>query len=137
MFDAEADDSASFDCETDPPFPLLAMRIGPLSLRAPTCQADESASASCPIQLDWPSACTAGPEEQPHMEAACCWLPDCVTGAVFEADAFDDTSFDCVSDPSSPQLAMRTGSLTFDAPIWVAEDAAAAPWSTELDWPVA
>jgi hypothetical protein len=60
-----------------------------------------------------------------------------VTGAVFEADASDDTSFDCVSDPSLPGLAIRIGSLRFDAPIWVAEDAAAAPWSTELDWPIA
>ena len=113
------------------------MRTGPLSFLAPICQAEESAPACWPIQLDWPSACTAGPDEQPHGEAACCWLPHCVTGAVFEADAEDSASFFCVSAPSLPPEAMRTGALTFDAPSWVAEDAAAASWPTELDWPIA
>src|SRR6476660_8779263 len=65
---AEADDSASFDCDTVPPFPQLAMRIGPLSFVAPICFAEENPAASWPISLDCPSACTAGPEEQPQLE---------------------------------------------------------------------
>ena len=49
-----------------------------------------------------------------------------MTGAAFVADAEDSASFFCVRDPSLPPEAMRIGSLVFDAPSWVAEEAAAA-----------
>src|SRR4029077_8285192 len=132
VFVASAEDSTPLDCETAPPLPSLAIRTGPLSFEAPTCAAEESPIPSCPISLDWPSACPAGPDEQPHLEEACCCVAVCVTGAVLEALASDETSLDCVTDPSLPSLPTLTGWFTLDGWICSALDAAAAPCSTEL-----
>ena len=56
MFAAEADESASFSCDTEPPPPSEAMRIGSFEFDAPSCVADEAASAACSTELDWPIA---------------------------------------------------------------------------------
>jgi hypothetical protein len=137
VFVAVAEDIASFDCETAPPFPQLSIRIGPLSFVAPTCVAEDKPIASWPISLDWPIACTAGPPWQPQPEGDWYWVPVCVTGAVFVAVADDAALFDWVSEPSLPPEAMRTGSLVFEAPNWSADEAAKPSWPISLDWPIA
>jgi hypothetical protein len=56
VFVAEADDSASFFCDTDPSLPYEPMRIGSFEFDAPNWFADEAASAACSTELDCPIA---------------------------------------------------------------------------------
>jgi hypothetical protein len=56
VFVADAEDSASFSCVSDPSFPYDPMRIGSLELEAPSWFADEAANAPWPISLDCPIA---------------------------------------------------------------------------------
>src|SRR6185437_8253774 len=54
VFVASADDVASFDCVTLPPWHALHTRTGSAELPAPICFADESAALSWPTFDSWP-----------------------------------------------------------------------------------
>jgi hypothetical protein len=123
VFVADAEDSASFSCVSDPSFPYEPMRIGSLELAAPSWFADEAANAPWPISLDCPIACTAGLVLlHPHEEPSWFWLVVCVTGAVFFAVAEDSASFDWDTEPPFPGLRTRTERFEFSGLTWVAEE---------------
>ena len=52
----------------------------------------------------------------------------------FCADAFDSTLFVCETGPSFPSLSTRIGTFVFDAPVWVADDSAAASCASAAVW---
>ena len=52
-FDADASESALFDCETEPSFPGLRTRIETLVLLGLVCAAPAAAHATCPLEADW------------------------------------------------------------------------------------
>ena len=118
VFCAFAEESASFDCETEPPFPGLRTRTERFEFSGCTWVAEERATECCDVSafcvVDWT------PEPLPVWE-----LP-CVVGAEFVALAVEDASFDCETAPSSPGLRTRTEMFELLGWSCVADDAAAA-----------
>jgi hypothetical protein len=121
VFSAFAEDSASFDWDTEPPSPGLRTRTERFEFSGLTWVAEDRPVAFCVVSAfcveDWT------PEPLPAWELP--W----VVAAVFVASADEDASFDCVTAPSLPGLRTLTEMFELLGWTWVADDAAAAVWS--------
>ena len=100
VFCAFAEDSASFDWDTEPPFPGLRTRTERFEFSGWSCFAEDSAVEPCVVSAvcvdDWT------PEPLPVWE-----LPWLVVAELL-ASADEEASFDCETAPSSPGLRTRT-----------------------------
>ena len=133
---AVADELTVFDCVTSPSSPLLPTRTGVFVFDAPLCSASEIASASWSFFASWPIACVP-PEPHAQSRPACAWPASCFVPFRLAAVAAEETSFDCVTLPPSPELWTRTRMFSFVAPFCSAAERAAAVWSDLASWPIA
>jgi hypothetical protein len=133
VFPAFADEAALLSWLSEPPPPGLQTLTGPFEF--PPAEphphgewpaswiAADPARASWPVQADCPAACTAVPL-QPHEEPDWFCVPLCVVVPVFPEVADEAALFVCETFPSLPGLQIRTGALSFAAPICFASESA-------------
>src|SRR5579862_1493668 len=130
VFVASADESAVFDCDTEPLLPGLSTRTEMFELLGWSCVADDRPSAPWLVSASCFDDCT--PPLPPVWEALC------VVVAEFVASAFEVASFDCVTLPSLPGLRTRTEMFELLGSTCLADEAATAVWSVDdpcvADW---
>ena len=100
---------ALFDCDTEPPLPGLKMRTAMFSFVAPFCSASAELFAPWWLIAPWRAVCVPPPPEDP-------WLADCVVELPLSAAEIPATVLDCSTEPSSPELKIRTLMFVFFAP---------------------